>query len=42
MYQKAEDAQQDNKTLWMGVVLVTVLEAACWLLFYWIHLQIRA
>ena len=42
MYQKAENLQQDNKTLWMGVVIVTVLEVAFWLLFYWIHLKIRA
>lgn len=42
MYQKAENAQQDDKTLWTGVVIVTVLEVAFWLLFYWIHLKIRA
>ncbi len=42
MYQKEENLQQEDNTLWMGIVIVTVLEVAFWLLFYWIHTKMRA
>ncbi len=42
MYQQEKNVQQEDKTLWMGIVIVTVLEVVFWLLFYWIHLKIRA
>ncbi len=41
MTRKEEIAKQDNKTFITGVIIVTVLEVAFWLLFYWIHLKIR-
>ena len=42
MYQPKKNVQQEDKTLWIGVAIVTVLEVVFWLLFYWIHLKIRA
>ena len=39
---KEEIAKQENKTFIIGVAIVTVLEVLFWLLFYWIHLKIRA
>ncbi len=42
MYQKEENLQQEDNTLWMGIVIVTVLEVGFWLLFYWIHTKMRA
>jgi hypothetical protein len=41
MYKKEENLQQEDKALWIGVVIVTVLEVAFWLLLYWIHTKIR-
>ena len=37
-----EIAKEDNKVLWIGAAVVTVLEVVVWLFFYWIHLQIRS
>ncbi len=41
MYIREEDTKKDDNTLWIGVAIVTVLEIAFWLLFYWIHTKIR-
>ena len=37
-----ETAKQENKVLWIGVAVVTVLEVAVWLFFYQIQLKIRS
>jgi hypothetical protein len=41
MYQK-EIAKNDDRILWTGAAVVTVLEVVSWLFFYWIHVQIRS
>ena len=42
MIDKEQEARDENKTFVTGVIIVTVLEVVFWLLFYWIHLKIRA
>jgi hypothetical protein len=39
---KAITEQEENKTFITGIIIVTVLEVVFWLMFYWIHLKIRA
>ena len=39
---KVENTQEDDKTLYIGIAIVTVLEVVSWLFFYWIHVKIKS
>jgi len=41
MTDKEQIAKDENKTMLIGIAVITVLEFAAWMFFYWIHLKIK-